>query len=153
MKKININATILPDVPSAKTPPDGLENKNVIIFVNGDITFSSNPVVHSSSNLSFISNGDVTINNAVTQIDNSLIFTDGNLVTASASTNANQLLVDGSLISKGILNLSRKRDISIQENLSSPTEKVTLNPDAYFTLGLNENLLGIPRVIWEEVTE
>ncbi|KKP69963.1 hypothetical protein A2X44_01995 [candidate division CPR3 bacterium GWF2_35_18] len=139
---LNINGSI-----------NALQNKNVIIFVNGDITFSSNPVVHSSSNLSFISNGDVTINNAVTQIDNSLIFTDGNLVTASASTNANQLLVDGSLISKGILNLSRKRDISIQENLSSPTEKVTLNPDAYFTLGLNENLLGIPRVIWEEVTE
>lgn len=32
MKKININATILPDVPSAKTPPNGLENKNVIIM-------------------------------------------------------------------------------------------------------------------------
>jgi len=139
---LNINGSI-----------NAIQNRNVVIFVNGDVTFSANPNIHDSSVFSIISNGTVTINNIVTQIDNTLIFTDGDLTTASTSTNADQLLIDGSLISKGILNLNRKRDISVQENLNSPTEKVTLNPESYFKLGLNEDLLGILKVTWEEVTE
>lgn len=136
-------------------------NKNLVIFVEGDLVFSEPPEIPDTGNVVFIVGGEVSIvfesNESNVDILRASIFANGFIQTAPSAiqTNGNALQVEGNLISIDETNgVSLIRTLTPTEyNLSNPTEKVTLNPDLYFELGLDLDLLGIPRVTWEEITD
>ncbi|MFZ2199440.1 MAG: hypothetical protein WAV40_01485 [Microgenomates group bacterium] len=95
-----------------------------IIFVNGDLTINANITVASGGFLSFIVKGNLTVTPSVSNIQG-LYVMDNNFVTTSGASDT-QLVVDGSVVAWGSLNLGR--DL-VANNSNSPAELFNYRAD------------------------
>lgn len=130
---------------------NSIKNNHVVIFVDGNLTFSVDPQIDPSTSIVFIVSGEVIFNNSVTSVK-ALIIADGIIHTANTDVNTAALKVNGSLISGNDIDLKRKLG-SQEKDLSQPSEQVQLDPMVYFSLGLNKETLGVSKVIWQEISE
>ena len=101
-----------------------------VVFVNGDLEIDQNINVAPGGFLAFIVSGEITVDPAVTYMEG-LFVSNGNFSTISkyvaGVTNDSRLLVEGSVITWGSIDLNR--NLGDAANATLPAEQVTYRPD------------------------
>jgi hypothetical protein len=137
-----------------------IEEKNIIIFVQGNLYIQDQLQVSANgkSSLVFIVQGSVGIDPSVDEID-AIILTENvfdtaceesidSFITGQCNTNTpanTQLIYNGSVYSRGGFNLDRESSLPNQ-----PAEIFNLRPDFFLSAGY---FLGDRAYVWREVSE
>lgn len=127
-----------------------IANKRVVVFVNTNLNITGNINVSPTDNnsgLVVIVNGNITINDAVTQLDGLYIFS-GTLNTNSGATLSNPLAGYGSLIGTGASAFTLRRTYGTTGAAANPAELWTYQPKY---LWLFRNILTQPSYSWKEL--
>lgn len=116
-------------------------NSKTVIFANGNLAAGANVTVGNSGGAVFVTNGNVTVDPAVTRLDGVYVFT-GNF---DDGVSASQLRGNGSLlgIGAGTFNFSRT-----YPDTSGPAEAWTYEPKY---LVLFKNILATASYTWKEL--
>ncbi|MDD5416057.1 MAG: PA14 domain-containing protein [Candidatus Daviesbacteria bacterium] len=129
--------------------------KTGIIFIDGNLSINTN-LTHTSSNAGLVLavKGDVTVNPSVTRID-AVIISSGKIYTAGSGCNhgspvtANQLVINGSLISlDSNKNIEFCRTLGSNNNTTKPAELINNQPKYLVIL---RNLFSQTYQKWEEI--
>jgi hypothetical protein len=129
---------------------------NWVVFVDGNLTVSSNVIINGSSTLTFVVRGNITVNTSVTQADG--IYIAGGVDAAGADIAGSafadtggtapgtitQLVVNGGVYAASF-NLAR---VLSANNDSIPADLFNFQPKYLLNLS---SLLGSPQLNWREV--
>ena len=122
-----------------------------VFFVDGDLNVLGNYTLPAGDNtVTFIVSGDITVDNAVTQLDG--IYIAGNGFTSGAGA-GKQLLINGAVytntLSFGRSLASSNCGVAVCDNAVSPAELLIFDPK--YLVGLSA-ILGSSSFSWREVT-
>ncbi|RJR24759.1 hypothetical protein C4578_02460 [Candidatus Microgenomates bacterium] len=104
-----------------------VNGKKIVVFVNGDVTVTSNINVDVGGFLAIISSGSITFNSSVTAAEG--FFLADNAITVAAGSSA--FRGEGSFIARSGGGISFGRDLGGATNRTTPSELFVSRPDLY----------------------